>query len=401
MMSDIRAHWRTVFGPTGSIWLVGFRPFFIATCVTGALFPMIWVSIYNGIFDPITDSFNPYLGPLHWHQHEMFFGFGWALLGGFLLTATKNWLEIRGVHGLRLAGLVILWLLDRIAMAYGGSWSATTVYTLSLPFIIAIVLLLEIDLLGHHAKDTYNDNFYFVLALPIFVVAKIALLNDYVDPAIGTSMTLGLFRLCFLIMLERTLEAFMKGGFGISLKRIPLIDHAIKFIGFMLIFVYWMDTTLSTLLYLALGTLMLIRFAYWAPDKALRRIDIGVMYLGYLAIAASLFMPCIPAQYSHWGSSLATHTFTLGAIGLIAPAMIIRISKGHTGRKVTFTTTDKICLYLMMSALVFRIGVPFFLPHLYTMCLMLSAACWFATFTILGYQYIPVLSAPRVDQRVH
>jgi uncharacterized protein involved in response to NO len=146
---------------------------------------------------------------------------------------------------------------------------------------------------------------------------------------------------------------------------------------------------------------MLIRLAYWAPTKALRRIDIGIMYLGYLAIAASLFMLCIPAQYSHWGSSLATHTFTLGTIGLIAPAMIIRISKGHTGRKVTFTTTDKICLYLMMSALVFRIGVPFFLPHLYTMCLMLSAACWFATFTILGFQYIPVLLAPRVDQRVH
>jgi len=74
---------------------------------------MIWVSIYSGIFDPIMDSFNPYLSPLHWHMHEMFFGFGWALLGGFLLTASKNWLGIRGVHGLTLAGLVALWVLDR------------------------------------------------------------------------------------------------------------------------------------------------------------------------------------------------------------------------------------------------------------------------------------------------
>ena len=390
-----------MFRSIASVWLVGFRPFFIATCVTGALFPMFWVSLYSGGIEPTTPLFNPYLSPLHWHMHEMFFGFGWALLGGFLLTASKNWLGIRGVHGLTLVGLVALWLLDRIAMAQGGNWSETTVYALSLPFITAIVLLLEVDLLSNHAKDTYRDNFYFVLALPVFIIAKITLLSNQVDLALGTSMTLGLFRLCFLIMLERTLEAFMKGGFGITLKRVPLIDHAIKSIGFMLIFVYWMDTKLSTLLCLALGTLMLIRLAYWAPAKALRRIDIGVMYLGYLAIAASLFMLCIPTQYSHWGSSLATHTFTLGAIGLIAPAMVIRISKGHTGRKVTFTTTDKICLYLMMSALVFRIGLPFFLPHLYTMCLMLSAACWFATFTILGFQYIPVLLAPRVDQRVH
>jgi uncharacterized protein involved in response to NO len=31
----------------------------------------------------------------------MFFGFGWAVLGGFLLTASKNWVKIRGYHGRR------------------------------------------------------------------------------------------------------------------------------------------------------------------------------------------------------------------------------------------------------------------------------------------------------------
>ena len=390
-----------MFRSIAPVWLVGFRPFFIATCVTGALFPMFWVSLYSGGIEPTAPLFNPYLSQLHWHMHEMFFGFGWALLGGFLLTASKNWLGIRGVHGLTLAGLVALWVLDRIAMAQGGSWSETTVYALSLPFITAIVLLLEVDFLSNHAKDTYRDNFYFALSLPVFIIAKIALLSNQADPALGTSMTLGLFRLCFLIMLERTLEAFMKGSFGITLKRIPLIDHVIKSIGFILIWAYWMDTTLSTLLKLTLGIIMVIRFLYWEPIRALSRIDIGVMYLGYLAISASLFLQCLPAQYSHLGSSLATHTFTLGAIGLIAPAMIIRISKGHTGRKVTFTTKDKICIYLMMSALVFRIGVPYFLPDLYTACLTLSAVCWFATFTILGHQYIPVLLAPRVDQREH
>jgi hypothetical protein len=29
----------------------------------------------------------------------MFFGFGWAVLGGFLLTSTKNWVGVRGYHG--------------------------------------------------------------------------------------------------------------------------------------------------------------------------------------------------------------------------------------------------------------------------------------------------------------
>ena len=38
---------------------------------------------------------------VQWHAHEMFFGFGWAVMGGFLLTSTKNWVHIRGYHGAR------------------------------------------------------------------------------------------------------------------------------------------------------------------------------------------------------------------------------------------------------------------------------------------------------------
>ncbi|MFZ5462249.1 MAG: NnrS family protein [Pseudomonadota bacterium] len=36
---------------------------------------------------------------VQWHAREMFFGFGWAVMGGFLLTATKNWVRVRGYHG--------------------------------------------------------------------------------------------------------------------------------------------------------------------------------------------------------------------------------------------------------------------------------------------------------------
>ena len=120
-------------------------------------------------------------------MHEMFFGFGWALLGGFLLTATKNWVAIRGRHCLTLVVLVVLWLLDRLAMAYGGNWSVATMYALSLPFMVMIIALLEIDLIRNRAKDSYRDNVYFILALPLFLVAKLALLNGNLDPATGWS----------------------------------------------------------------------------------------------------------------------------------------------------------------------------------------------------------------------
>lgn len=383
------------------IWLVGFRPFFIAAIITGACFPMIWVLIYNGTLATATDTINPFISSLHWHMHEMFFGFGWALLGGFLLTASKNWVGIRGHHGATLAVLVILWCADRIAMAFGGDWPISLVYTLSFPFLVAIVALLEIDLVLGHDADSYKDNVYFIIALPLFVIAKAALLNGSLDPTIGKSMTLGLFRLCFLIMLERTLEAFMRGAFGLQLKRLRLVDHAIKCMALALVFSFVMMPKLETILTIALATLLLIRWIYWHPTKALKRIDIGVMYVGYLAIIINLVLQGTTSIFGHWSNSFGVHVFTLGTIGLIAPAMIIRISNGHTGRKVAFSACDRLAIYLMIAGLIFRVVAPFFAPLHYVAWLYISATCWLFAFSIIGYKYVPILLAPRIDGRVH
>lgn len=383
------------------VWLVGFRPFFIATCISGALLPLLWVLVYSGLIEAPGPSFHPFISAMHWHMHEMFFGFGWALLGGFLLTASKNWLGIRGRHGLILAILVTLWLIDRLTMAYGGNWPTSFVYGLSFPFIVLIILFLEIDLISNHAQDSYKDNLYFILALPLFVIAKFALLNKGIEPSIGISMTIGLFRLCFLIMLERTLEAFMKGAAGVVLKRIPWVDHTIKSLGFVLIFAFSLSQKTQTVIFLLTATLLLARWLYWHPFIALRRIDLGVMYLGYLAIVANLVLQGIAPYYDHWGASLATHVFTLGVIGLIAPTMIVRISNGHTGHKVTFSPMDKVSIYLMLIALAFRVFLPFFAPAFYMQCLYAAALCWFCSFSVIGYRYIPMLLRPRIDGKIH
>jgi hypothetical protein len=49
------------------------------------------------------------------------------------------------------------------------------------------------------------------------------------------------------------------------------------------------------------------------------------------------------------------HVFTFGAMGLIIPAMLIRIANGHTGRKVVFDRLDKSVLWIMIAGFVIRI----------------------------------------------
>ena len=95
------------------------------------------------------------------------------------------------------------------------------------------------------------------------------------------------------------------------------------------------------------------------------------------------------------------HLFSFGVMGTVIPAMLIRISKGHTGRKVMFDALDRAVLYLMLTALALRIVAPQLLPAAYLLWLQLAAACWFAGFGILGWRYIPFLLRPRVDGKEH
>ena len=77
------------------LWHAGFRPFFALACLSGIVLPLLWALMFAGALEAPTAAFTA----SQWHAHEMFFGFGWAMLAGFLLTASKNWVKIRGYHG--------------------------------------------------------------------------------------------------------------------------------------------------------------------------------------------------------------------------------------------------------------------------------------------------------------
>ena len=79
----------------------------------------------------------------------MFFGFGWAVLGGFLLTSTKNWVNIRGYHGGILAGLALAWLGERLGMWFQGDLPPLLFRASNNLFLLAIVALLLVTLVRH------------------------------------------------------------------------------------------------------------------------------------------------------------------------------------------------------------------------------------------------------------
>ncbi|WP_291914210.1 NnrS family protein [Accumulibacter sp.] len=325
------------------LWLVGFRPFFALACLSGVALPALWALFFSGTLAPPSWP----VSPIQWHAHEMFFGFGWAVMGGFLLTSTKNWVKTRGYHGTALMLLVAAWLLERAGIWWAGELPPVLFRLSSNLFLAAIVGMLLWTLIRHHQSDSFRDNYFFLIILPLFLVAKNLLLSaDHFQ--IGASVTLGLFRVAFLVMLERTLSQFMMNALQVNILRHAGLDRTIKLLALVLVFASLLPAALASSLALLLALLLSARFCFWKPLLAFRRLDIGIMYLGYLAIVVQLLLESVDrVAQPEWLGSLPMHVFTFGVMGLIIPAMLIRIANGHTGRKVVFDRLDKSVLWIM------------------------------------------------------
>ena len=379
------------------LWLVGFRPFFALACLSGLILPVLWALIFTGAISMPESSFTS----IQWHAHEMFFGFGWAVLGGFLLTSTKNWTQIRGYHGNALMFLAAAWLFERAGMWFGSTWPPMLFRISNSLFLASIVAMVLWTLIRHRKTDSYRDNYFFLIILPLFLASKNLMLSaEYFQN--GSSMAIGLFRVAFLVMLERTLSQFMKSAFQVEILRNPLLDKGTKLIGLALVAESFMPPWLSAGLSLLLALLLAGRFFFWKPQLAMRRLDIGIVYLGYLAIVAQLLIEFLKyIAYPEWGGSLSIHVFTAGVMGMVIPSMIIRITKGHTGRKVVFDRLDLWALRIMIFGFVFRVIAPQVYPAGYVHWITLAAACWFVCFAIIGWRYIPFVLQARIDGREH
>jgi len=380
--------------PAAPLWTVGFRPFFALAMISGALLPILWALVFSGWLSPPTP-----LSLLQWHAHEMFFGFGWAVLGGFLLTATKNWVQIRGYHGPALMLLVAAWCVERAVVSFGAALPGWLFVLGANLFLPAIVLMLLHSLIRYQHQDSFDDNYFFLIVLPVFLLAKNLLLSPAGFEA-GYTMTLALFRVAFLVMLERTLSGFMQGAFGLEIRREKWLDLSIKGLAVVLVAAPWLPPLLAGVLSLLLALLLLGRFLLWHPRQAFSRLDIGIMYFGYLGIVAQLLaIFLITVAGIAWVGSITVHLFSFGVMGLIIPAMLIRISNGHTGRPVRFDRRDKLALYLMLAGFGCRIVLPQLWPAAYQHWVALAALSWFACFALLAWRYLPFYLQPRADGR--
>ena len=72
-----------------ALWALGFRPFYLLGALLSAAGMLLWILQFSphapGV--PLAGGMPAML----WHAHEMVFGFTFAIIAGFLLTAVRAW----------------------------------------------------------------------------------------------------------------------------------------------------------------------------------------------------------------------------------------------------------------------------------------------------------------------
>jgi uncharacterized protein involved in response to NO len=130
------------------------------------------------------------------------------------------------------------------------------------------------------------------------------------------------------------------------------------------------------------GVLNLARLSRWAGDRTIRDPLVLILHLAYLLVpvgfllaAAAVFFPddvSVAAGY---------HSFGTGAIGAMTLAVMVRATRGHTGRELVAGRGDVAVFAAILLAAVTRIVAATGFPEV--SLIHLSGALWSAAF--LGF----------------
>jgi uncharacterized protein involved in response to NO len=234
----------------------------------------------------------------------------------------------------------------------------------------------------------------------VLVLAKNLLISDLYYQH-GIAMTLGLFRLAFTVMFERTLPPFMKNTEGVVLRRNFYLDLSIKVLVAMSVFQSFFPKPMSIGILSGAALLLFVRWLIWRPDLGLKKFGNATMYIGYLALCTHLVFEILKIAGEWSLGAFSIHIFTFLCMGIVISSMLVRISKGHTGRKPDFPSPEKYAIILILVSAVFRLFLTLLFPAYYINWILIAAVFWTLAFLILGIRLIPFLLQARIDGKTH
>lgn len=377
------------------LFALGFRPLFLVGALFAVIAVPLWIAAFLGHID-----FAPAGGWLAWHRHEMVFGFGVAIVAGFLLTAIQAWTGVPAVTGTPVLLLAALWLAGRLLWLFDAPfWLLMPVDLLFLPLVA-----LAIGRSLWQVKQTRNYP-VLVMLLLLTLCNLLALLglaqDDFALQRHGAAAALWLVAGLMGLIGGRVIPFFTQRGLGLteSVPALPRLDNLLMagsiFVALlMLTGVGLRPSPWQAPIYLILGLGHLVRLLRWHHPKLWTVPLLWSLHLSYAWLAIALIAMAL--WHGGWmlGFSQATHLLAIGGMGGMILAMISRVSLGHTGRPLEPTASMSIAFILVNLAVPLRVWLSIPMPQT---GYWLASICWAVAFALYLWHYTPILLAPRPD----
>lgn len=375
----------------------GFRPFFLFAALWAAVGLPLSVALLEAAIDAPTRF------PAHiWHAHEMAFGFGGAVVAGFLLTAIPNWTGRMPLQGAPLAGLVALWAMGRVAALFSNAMPAALAAALDLAFPAAFLLVVAREI----AAGKNWRNLPIVAALALLLVGN---LLTHLD-AIGVADTddpgarMGVATLVMLVALigGRITPSFTRNWLvkTAPAAQTPAPFGAIDRVALAATFaalVAWVAAPASNptaALQIVAGAALFARLLRWRGARTASEPLLFVLHMGYGWVAFGLLYMGANQLFSFTDQTATLHALTAGGIGTMTLAVMTRATRGHTGRPLA-ADGGTVAIYAAITlAAMLRVGAPY-MGDYYFLALGAAAAFWALAYGLFVLLHFSMLTGPR------
>lgn len=381
---------------------LGFRPFFLCGAIFSVVAITLWLLMLKGAI-----SLSPLGSGNWWHIHEMIFGFGSAIIAGFLLTAVQNWTGIRGIQGKTLLALFLLWLAARILLLIPDLLGAVSTSVIDLLFLPTVAYVLAKPIV---AIKQYR-NLFFVPLLVLLTIANLEMHLAINYPETFNSIYsgyAGVMLVTFLmsVMAGRVVPMFTANGTKTpKATPLPWLDKAangslaIAMFSLLLHPVVGFSAIYFGVLLIISSVFQTMRWLRWHPWVTLQvpllwslHGAIKFICFGLFVLGLSYLIPQVPSNH-------AWHLLTIGGMGGLILAMISRVSLGHTGRPLTPPKSMTIAYILISFAALVRTFGPWAVPEKTLLFIDISGGFWIISFAIFIIGYGPMLMSARKDGR--
>ena len=388
------------------LWEKGFRPFFSGAALLALVSVPLWLAFYlhGGLL-----KFNT-LSPVHWHAHEMVFGYVLAVVAGFLLTAAANWTGRETLAGRKLAVLFGLWAAARVLMLAGDRFVALAALA-----DLAFLLYLSVAVISPIAAVRQRRQWPVVLLLLLFLAANAGFYGSVLMNRPGwtaASLTGGFYLVLGLVLFmgSRVIPFFTGRGVGYEFtpvqRRWADVFLSIAYVLFALI--EWLlplqisppSETLSLAsqsLAAIICVLVLLRLSGWYTHGIWKKPLLWSLHLSFALVALGFFLRALPVSMA-LSPFIVLHVFAVGGIGLATLSMMTRVSLGHTGRSVHEAPgLALVFLFTLLTAFALRVVFPLIWPHQYPWWIALSGLAWALSFALFVVAFLPKLVQARAD----